>query len=524
MFVLDELRINFLMLLIIISLFFLAFFQRSLIRIFFPNFIGFDTYYHLFWGNAIRKNKFKIPKENDRLIIGKKHNYPYLYHLILSIFPKKFCNKYVERFLNPFIDTIFTCIIFLISHHLTNSLKQSFFISIMYIFTPIMFSAQSTGPRINSATPRVLGEVLTNLVFMLEFIYIVKTKNFILIACPIILSSLAFLSSKFSLQALFFVSIFFLLNTFNFFPLIIFILGMICAFLVSKGRYYDILKTQLTHLRYVFLFTLKERKIPHLSQRNSFILLIKSFKISLVEIWKNLLFNNSFTIIIIKFPLFLGSIYYLIVTPPINNYLLYSKAFIISGILIYLLTSLKPLLFLGEAERYLLHISYFIFFYLSFYISDKIIFYFVIPYGIFFQILDIIYISIVKKHSPTHKYTDELIKYLNNIRGIKNVLTVPFHLAGGWRIIYDTPHNWFYFEDYSNEERKKLKEIILEYPIINLEKFDYFVEKYDIDIVLIEKKKLKEKFKGFKIPDNFKQSSIDDEVLILEKQKNISYD
>ena len=201
----------------------LTFFQRSLIRLIFPRFIDYDTYHHLFYINIIRQTGLR-DEIIDRLIIpSPKLYYPWLSHYILSFFSREFVDKYLEKFVNPFIDSLFTGFIFCVTYFLTNSIKQALYVALMYIFTPIFFSVQSTGPRIKSFTPRLWGEILVSFISILEFLYLTKHGGIELIVISCFLGSLIFVTSKFSSQAFLFISTGLAILSKELIPLVVFL-------------------------------------------------------------------------------------------------------------------------------------------------------------------------------------------------------------------------------------------------------------------------------------------------------------
>ena len=97
----------------IILIILFCFLVRVLPRINALNGLNYDTYFHYALVNKIKKNKYKIPKYwNNVVLLKSPIGYPYLYHLIVSIFPKKYWNK-IESFSSAIFDSILICITYL---------------------------------------------------------------------------------------------------------------------------------------------------------------------------------------------------------------------------------------------------------------------------------------------------------------------------------------------------------------------------------------------------------------------------
>jgi len=504
---------------IIFLIFILCFFHRAIYRIVYPDYIGLDTHFHLYYSKVIRDNKFKIPQTLPRFIGRGIENYPYFYHILLALFPKKLLDKYVERFLNPFLDALFAVAIYLFVMYLSDDVRKSLIASSLYIFTPIFFSIQSTGPRIRSSTPRLFGELLTNFVFIFLFLYMLKGSLFYIVLSALF-TSLVTLSSRFSLQAIIFFSLIMFLGTFHFAFIFNTLLAIPFSLLISKGRYYFVLKSQINYLALYFRIN-RENKI-YISKRNSIKAIIDSIKRKQVfDFLKQIIIVNSFTSVVFKFPIMFISLYYVIKALLNKMAILEYHEFVIyllilSGLLLFILTNIRLLLFLGEAERYLIHIAFFIILIAANNISLSITF-LLVGWGIFFQVGDFIYLYLLSDRKKGFIARKEFIDFLKSLPNKKNLLTIPIHL-GGHTILYETSHNWFY-PFFMDTKSKEFSHIMIRYPIINLEKLDYMADKYGIDYVCVRKEVLQEIFPNFHASAQWQTSQKKNLKIVLFERK-----
>lgn len=439
----------------------------------------FDTYYHIYLINFIRDNTTKELIEYVRFLRPSGINYPWLIHYLLSKIPKKFDNI-VEKYINAILDSLFCTFLIVFSFFQTNSIITSMFVGLIYLFLPVTFSILSTGPRISTFTPRVIGEISGNLIFILEYLYLVN-NDYSYYVMASFLAIFVFMTSKFSVQSLFIINLFLSIYTLHFELIGLFFIGMIGAIVVSKGRYIAIITQQYKHLRWYFLLNINNNISS--SSRNSIIRLIKYIKeLNIKKLLYYLNYENTFSILIIKYPVVIIVIYLLF-----DNYILvndYFTLFILSFFSVFIIISFKFFAFIGEAERYMNYGFYFLILPVAEYCTKNyFILFALIIIGLIFYILDLKDINI--KNNYKFNREDNLINWLNSQDNILNVATVPFSL-GGRRIIVETQHNWFYNLPWIDQKEKQVADSFMyKYPFLNLFKLDKFKKKYNIDYVFI---------------------------------------
>jgi hypothetical protein len=145
------------------------------------------------------------------------------------------------------------------------------------------------------------------------------------------------------------------------------------------------------------------------------------------------------------------------------------------------MTSSRPFLFLGVAERYLIHVSFFIIL--------KLLTVSYLPLILIFSLF--LFIEYYYRDLCTLKNTDPQDKNSHFINWLKTqkenlrIATFPIHL-GGWRLAYETEVQWLYWLSWEEEEKTQIEQYIRDYPYIELEKAYELMIKYDLDFIAVD--------------------------------------
>lgn len=498
----------------LISIFVFAFSFRSLLRVFFKNNIDFDTYFHLYFIEFIRNNGTINLIEQKRFIKPFGLNYPWMMHLFISFFPKKF-DMLFERFFNPFLDSLFTVFLYIVTLYITESNSQALIVTILYLFTPAMFTTLSLGPRIKSFTPRLFGEIVGSMMFIFEYLYFLN-NSYVFLIFAVIFAGLAYLSSKFSVQAIVFISIFLFLFTFDIEYLIVLLSGFVLSMILSRGKYLEVLKQQAQHLKWYFIRNIQGKM--SVSDRNSFKISFNHLSYKRYKRFiSSLLLHNTFIIILTRFPLVYLSLYLIYENYQVTSSFALLDYFIISSFLVFFISSLRLFLFIGEAERYLNYMAFFILLKVSLlFEAHSLYLYTFMAYGLIFYIFDFVLLKI-RKHSSSD---DELlITWLNEQKNDLKIATIPYHL-GGWKLIYETKHDWLYHLVWIDLELKRHldQNYALNYPFLNIDKAEQIMDEYSLDYIFYNKKVLNKVIgETYNIPKCLKQIQISENVFALYK-------
>jgi len=490
---------------------------RNFFRIFYKGYLDTDTGFHLYFINHIRRKGLNNLAENQKFIRKRFLHYPWLMHLFLSLVPKKF-DHLIERYFNISIDISFLVFLYILTYKLTETNSFSLYLCILYLLTPITYTTLNEGPRVLSLTPRLLGEVFGGLVFIFEYLFFLDL-NFIYLIVACIFSCLAILVSKFALQALFLISSFLFLMTFKVEFILVLAVSLFSSIIFTQGRYLKILKDHIDHLKWYFDLNLKNKM--KVSDRNSIkkILILfkkKNFK----ELLKYLIFNNSYFIILFKFPIVLLSIVLIFMSYSNTNNFEIIDFYILSASFVFFITSLKWFLFLGEAERYFNFVIFFILLKCILYYDSNLFFInLIIIYGFLYYLSELFYQILHKKSNKIKSKNNEIINWLNSKKKVLKIATIPYGL-GGWRIVNETKHNWLNHLRWENKKERFFLDsnFMKVYPILDINKVDEIIDRYKLDYVICDKKSINRYFgKNFKISKRLKKKDINSDIFAIFK-------
>jgi len=285
-----------------------------------------------------------------------------MWHWLISFFNSKALLRN-QAWLNGIIDSLFIAIAFSFTKLGGYSELTALYAVAIYLLTPMWFSSIAIGPRIAGFTPRLSSEVTTNLFFLICLIPIGLSELQILILGGV-LAAFVLTSSKFGIQALLFLTPLVSLFGRSFVPIEALLTGLYFAIIVSQGRFFIQIKSQLMHLTWYSRENLKGA--THISHRNSFHgffdrsgLPLKTFFVKLIY---RIVSENSYTSVLVKLPVIVFG-FFAILQSTLTETESYSYALaapILAASIVYLIVNLRPFLFLGEAERYLNHVAFFI--------------------------------------------------------------------------------------------------------------------------------------------------------------------
>jgi len=470
--------------------------------------IDFDTYGHLYFTKEVKQQKAKPFGSINLNVVGNDgFSHPFFLHWIISFFPIDKVLKY-QKFINPSLDSLFTVMIYIVSKHIGFSQNESFLIAAIYVFTPMWFSRLSMGPRINSFTPRLFSEILSNLFFIITLLPL-GLDYWTVIIVGAILSSISLSSTKFGVQVLVFltpvISIFIQSTT----PIIALVCGIMLSGIASNGKILNSFKEQLAHLSNYYIKN-SSGEMP-VSKRNSFHKLFGSLNEyrridrKLMILFNRMLLINSYTSITLKMPSLLIVLFFYFFNT-IDKDLLIPNHFIMPVVgagIVFLIVNIPRFLFLGEAERYLNHIAYFIIVslvLLSLKTNMIWILYCLIGYGVIYWFFESFLIQqVMPINSDLHKKSDDVVSFLQNIKNQTIIIAYPYHAVGIYRVLLETNHK-VVCSDLDSEQGNKTKKCWYEsdYPFINLDVVDRMHEELDVNVLIIDNNHLKSRDLGWK--------------------------
>jgi hypothetical protein len=223
---------------IIIPLF--SLFLQSYPR-FFNKYFGVDVWTRLLEIEHVKKNKHKIPEKIKKgFIIDGYFDYPIIFPWIFSFFSKKTLLK-IQGLVSPFFDSIQNLLVFYVAFSLTNDIYIALLSQLMYSLIPII-------PIENSyLTPRSLGYLNFTLAFYPMLLFHINGQ-IIFYFISFFFTCTLFLTHRFALQSLVFISIFFTFIDGS----ILYLINIVTAFLlisaITKGFYLRVLKGHLYNI------------------------------------------------------------------------------------------------------------------------------------------------------------------------------------------------------------------------------------------------------------------------------------
>ena len=459
---------------------------------------GFDTYGHLYFAKQVKEQDVGAFGEIVTRVVGSREfSHPFLWHWLISFFPIQKVLQF-QKWINSGIDAVFAILIYFLALWINLDQKTAFLITLLYLSTPMWFSSLSLGPRITNLTPRLASELITNLFFIVTLLPL-SLPTWLSLILGSLLSSFVVLSSKFGLQAILFFTPLISLLAWNFIPICALILGIILSISLTKGNFMKSVNTQLQHL--VWYFKKNLTRDMAVSNRNVFSTFHKTKKLKqnfIMNLSKELILYNSYTSTVIKMPVLLtGFILYF--WSFIHNIEQPNSSLIVPvsvAILLFFIINLPPLLFLGEAERYLNHVAFFIVTttaILAINANLSWVVWIVIGYGFIYWFIESFFLhKILPSSLQVREDIDQnLILYLNSLEKSVVILSYPYHAVGVWRIMLETEHETIYPLTTSQEYAQKFEQLYADdYPYVKLEKLDEMTYQLGVQLVILLKEKL----------------------------------
>lgn len=454
--------------------------------------VNFDTYGHLYYASEIKEQKvgpFSGIKTNA--YGSAKHYHPFLWHWLVSQLPIDIVLK-KQKYISFFTDALIASGIFYFLQYTSNEISKALLGCLLYLFSPIFFSSLSTGPRVNSLTPRLFSEGLG---FLLTILLIISNSipYTIWFSLVVLASMFLLISQKFGTQVVWFIFPIFSLLSGDLTLLYILVLASLLAIIISRGSYLNIFGRHVLHSLNHFNLN-RAGKLP-LSDRNSLKWLLHWKALSTKQIFRELVVRNSFSAISLKYPLVLLFIFLICTDLGSNGLRSFNTAELLtlSALIVSLITSTRFFIFLGEAERYLVYVApATIVSVLK--LADENgympLVYLVIALGIIFWVSEIT-LNFFRKPSTHEIASKKVVSFLNNSSLEGGVLSVPYHAVGVYRIMLETGRN-IIFPTFM-EDSKVLsftKAFEERYPFIDVNKIDKICEQYPIKYVIVDTEKV----------------------------------
>ncbi len=352
------------------SLFFIltmCFFIRALPRLLCPNAIASDTFFHLYRAQTIRDAGFRLTKKLPRVILPHENTYPFLYHYLLAFFPGD-TRLWAERLTGAFFDTCnalliygFTC--WLIGQNFSGGeyAEIPLMVTTLYALSPALLRIGS-GPRAYNGSPRIMGQTLY-LIHIFSAIIFLETGGYWFASFSVIAGALLIITAKFAVQVLIFFGLFLVFVAPVYFFIIIF--SFLASIVLTAGRSLFVLKGQINHSLNYVKHVQKIFLHPHVRSLKDYLRTCAmvmyyalTFKFKRAA---DIFFTDNYPLhlLIFTFPQFIlcGFILFCQCVPYFSGHF-FIMAWTIAGMFLFLFTKLRPIMFLGEGERYLEYAIY----------------------------------------------------------------------------------------------------------------------------------------------------------------------
>jgi hypothetical protein len=480
-----------------------TFFLRALPGILRIHPVGSDQFGHLMLAERIREGKFTYPTRLRGFLRSGLNVEAVFFHYLLALLPKT-AREFLAPFYGAIIDTVHVILIYLFTLYILQQPGLSSVVmnpSLAASIAALLFATSPAllylgiGPRAYSVTPRIVGELFITITFFCFAIYYWEGIWWMaLLSC--FFAGLTLITSRFSGQVLLFFSI--ILALLLRFPLLLIlpILGIVFALVLSKGHYKTVLRG---HVKHVIRYCRFLHRLPA-AYRNSFTpfknALINLKNGNITEVSGNIQYildNNAFGILVSRNVILILVAYFAITDFSFitsNNTLLFLSSLTAASFVTFILVSIKPFLFLGEAERYLEHSVPAQVILLCLFMVNGSGFILLMSYHCLFYIFTLykLYIS-HRACSKDREFEQDLFAWFHsqNIQG-KNILpglsgSLQFELAYRTdnNILYPVGEGWLDSEEYGLLFEKA------PFPNTNLK---MLIEKYALDLIIVNKQAL----------------------------------
>jgi len=463
---------------------------------------SFDTYGHIYFAKEVKAQKTGPSGQIVTKVVGSTgFSQPFLWHWLISLFPIDQILRY-QKWINAGLDAGFSLLVYVIALRLDFTNHTAFYIALLYLLTPMWFSRLAIGPRIAGLTPRLSSELATNLFFVVTLLPL-GLPNWLTLLCGAALSAFVLMSSKFGLQAMILLVPLTALITWHIVPFVALALGFTVAIGLGRNGFRQSAHTQLNHL--IWYFRENAKAAMPISNRNSLKTLFlrrpvdRSMTLWVGVILHRMIAQNSFTGVVFKMPvlptaiaLYAATVMRGTVYPPLSLI-----GPVIAATLVFFLINLPPLLFLGEAERYLNHVAFFIVTAAVLAATSLGVIWIILPlivYGLLYWFIESFFLhKFAPVESQGRQVADNgVIAFLRSIPQSGVVLGYPYHAGGGaFRIMLETEHKVVFCFTVSQDFGKMFDtNYAADYPYVKLEMLDELAREFGVTVVIITKKSL----------------------------------
>ncbi len=450
--------------------------------------------------------KFGSHRVNNTLIEGSK-GYPTLPHYLISRFPKKHWIL-AGKLLNIVYDCLSLVLVYFLSYILfqqiwefetDDAISPEVATTLLSATSPILFPVTA---RLRAMGGRVVGNFL-NLLYFVFFGYAFLFGQPLFYLPCFVLGSLIILSSQFGLQNWLFTSIVLSIFYLHPIPFILAIATVIIGAITPGLGIKQILRHKYNH--YLWYFQLTER--VGIEDRNNLkdIVYLPVYLVKEPRKFIHLIFTKITPIIAAySMPVLVVLIFWFakspqkLITLADEKIIFYLLSLSSASCLVFAITSLKPFLFLGEAERYLEYSAFyinllFVYLLLEQGIESNIVFWLVV---IQLCIICANYFFVMKSELlkalgiGVELSFRALINFLQQQEDLR-VLCIPTKISFKIATALDHSDTLFYYNFVTKDIDgfQYMKDDMVAYRFVRPD-FNYFSQKYAINTLVVQKSDL----------------------------------
>ena len=319
-----------------------------------------DTWFHLLYAEEIAANGHRVPRRIGGFLLSTHVAYPPAMHWLLSFFPRRWRER-VEPLLGGLWDGLAAAALcgVAVGGIPGGTGGRGALAVLLFLVTPAMLGA-GWGPRALHGTPRVFGQMLFSL-SAFGFLMYQTTGAWGWLAAAAGVGSLIFVSSLFSVQAFVFLNLLVALGLRSWVPVGLVLASLAMSLVWFKGYSLHLLRSQIR------ILAAMERSLRRgqfddvdIQRRNRWQEMFRWPLYVLTDPRKarqQAKKQNTWLILLLQTPLVAGCF---LLGGPTGGFatgpLSVAGLYVWAGLAVFVLTSLRPLLFLGEAERYVEHV------------------------------------------------------------------------------------------------------------------------------------------------------------------------
>jgi hypothetical protein len=469
--------------------------------------MGFDSWGHLYFAMEVKKQRSgPFRPLYPRVAGGEAFYYPLFVHWLYGFLPRSLLRGHITL-INPTIESLFLMAALALAGAAGLPSELILAAGALYILTPLWFSKLAIGPRVLAFTPRLASEVAYPLALAIV-LFDFGLSPAVAVPSAALLLAVILLGSKFGVQVVFFVTPLAAALAQSWQLALAGLIGLLVAWIGSGGAFGKQLRQQAAHLAWYF-GELRHGRM-YVSGRNKLSqLLPTSSKLTAAEARK-LVFRwfgyNSFTAVILKAPhLPLTAILAIAYRGALDvPQALWAP--VIAATIVYFLINLPWLLFLGEAERYLSHVSIhsnLLFAIVCFETGWVALAWLAAAYGLAFTLAERI---LLRKPAEAKAEEDarSVIDHLRNREDHRIVLSFPYGAVTPFRILLDTDHHAV-FPLFAGKQHKEAMKAFDSDLALDLRQLDEMVRIAGVDFLIIDEAARREQLPDWQPPAGWRR-------------------